>query len=268
MTVKAISETLVLVIDDNAMSRAVVEHRLSHDGFRVVTASSGDEGLAAVVRDEGDTFDLIFLDLVMDDMSGMEVLTELKGDDRFNHIPVVVISGSEDARLIADAKKAGAVDFLSKPVTAPTLRKIISDILGTPLVESANGGEAMPFANATPGTDQSPVLEQASIEQLKNDYGKDTASGFINQFTDLAPGQRDEIAAARDAGEIDVWNRVAHDLKGGARTMGLTRLAAICRDIELACKDGRIEDAHKSTDAMNEHFDEALKGLREYAAGI
>lgn len=247
---KKISETLVLVVDDNAMSRAVIEHCLKKDGYIVFSASSGVEAISIVNNEK---VDLIFLDLLMGGMSGLEVLSKIKSDERFKHIPVVVVSGVEDGAPTAHVKGMGAVDFLPKPVTATTLRKILSEIFGTPLAEISNVG-------------QSPLFEKTRIEQMREDYGKDVANGFITQFEGLASEQKKAITAARDTGNIKLWIRAAHDLKSGARIMGLSRLAAICRDIELACNGERIDDASVSTDALNTHFDDAMNGLHEYAS--
>jgi len=94
----------ILVVDDNVMARTFIERTLGRKGYEMVTASSGDEALAALVENP---VDMIFLDLVMPGMSGMEVLQTLQADERHRHIPVVVVSGSEDMN---------AVEFVAKPV--------------------------------------------------------------------------------------------------------------------------------------------------------
>ncbi|NQU57819.1 MAG: response regulator [Rhodospirillales bacterium] len=256
------SETRVLVVDDNAMSRAVIERRLSRDGYSVLTASSGIEALSIVSREP---VGLIFLDLVMDGMGGMEVLSELKADARYRHIPVVIISGLDDAGAADDCKAAGASEFLHKPVMAATLQETVIDLLGAAPSDSV---AATAVTRAGTSVEDSATFDPIFIGQLISDYGKETTAGFIAQFEELAPAQKDAIAAARDKNSAKAWSRAAHDLKGGARTLGLPRLAAICRDIEIACNDGRLDDAGASSDLLNEHFDEALKGLRDYAAGM
>jgi len=122
------SPARILVVDDNAMARTLIERTLVRKGFEMVTASSGDEALAAVAENP---VDMIFLDLVMPGMSGMEVLQTLKADDRYRHIPVVVVSGSEDMNAADDVKAAGAVEFLPKPVKPPDLHQSVEKYLGS-----------------------------------------------------------------------------------------------------------------------------------------
>lgn len=254
----------ILVVDDNVMSRTVIERRLTRDGYGVFLANSGAEALSVVNRE---LIDLIFLDLVMDGISGMEVLTTLKGDEKHRNIPVIIISGTDDAGAVAEAKAAGASDFLHKPVMAARLQETVSDILG-PCSPAGSGGSSNIIANAGLSTDEAPVINPVGITQLLRDYGKQITVEFIDTFEGMAPGLRDAIIAARDSGDAVKWHRAAHDLKGSARALGLARLAAICRDIEVACNEDRMADADRSTDDLNEYFDEALKGLRDFAAAM
>lgn len=249
----------ILVVDDNEMSRAVIERRLTKDGHDVILASSGEEALKIV---ESGPVGLIFLDVVMDGIGGMEVLIMLKADDRLRNIPVVMVSGIDETDMPAIFTRAGAADFLHKPVMAKTLQAVVADLLGggTP-AESGGDGAGGGTGDGGPSVADAPLLDPAYIGQLLSDYGKETTAGFIERFQDLAPGQRDAIAEAASAGDAERLRRAAHDLKGGARTLGLGRLAAVCRDIE------RATDA-TATEGLNDHFDAALTALKDHAEAM
>lgn len=256
----------ILVVDDNAMSRKVIAYRLQQDGYDVVDAASGAEALAIV---ENGPIGLIFLDLVMEGMGGMEVLGALKSEKATSGIPVVIVSGVEDRDAIADCMAAGAKDFLPKPVMAAVLQEIAADLVGpSPTAPTDDADKATPAVADEADVDIAtlPVLHPSAISQLTKDYGKDTTAGFIARFEALIPGQRDAIAEAARAGNIGNWERAAHDVKGSARTLGLRRLAAVCRDIERACREGRADDALASTDGLDRHLDEALRALRDHTA--
>ncbi|MCK5445732.1 MAG: response regulator, partial [Rhodospirillaceae bacterium] len=83
---------------------------------------------------------LIFLDVFMDPMSGLDVLAAIKANVRFQDISVVMISGSEDPDIREKCIAAGAGDLLPKPVTAAALRKIVSDVMDTPGVANDHKG--------------------------------------------------------------------------------------------------------------------------------
>lgn len=102
------SSDLILVIDDDAIARDLIQRFLERHGYRVETASSGEEGFkkAKELRPK-----LITLDLIMPEMDGWEVLAKLNKEVK--DIPVIIIS------IMAQREKAlkeGAADFLSKPI--------------------------------------------------------------------------------------------------------------------------------------------------------
>jgi adenylate cyclase len=109
----------ILVVDDNAADRDVLERRLVREGHQVVTMTSGATALEALVADD---FDLVLLDLIMPDMSGFEVLRRLKASDGSRHIPVIVISALDDIDAVVRCIEAGAEDYLTKPFNQILLR--------------------------------------------------------------------------------------------------------------------------------------------------
>jgi len=119
-------QSRILVVDDNAANRDVLERRLTREGHAVVTAADGAQGLELAA--EGD-FDLVLLDLIMPEVSGFEVLTRLKGDARTAHVPVIVISALDELDSVVRCIEAGAEDYLPKPFDPILLRTRINSSL-------------------------------------------------------------------------------------------------------------------------------------------
>ena len=103
----------VLLIDDDHTQLMAMERILSPN-YDVRIAKNGETGLRLAARHN---IDLIVLDLVMEGMSGFEVLTRLKESDETKHILVVIISGSESDEDEARGLTLGAVDYIRKPYT-------------------------------------------------------------------------------------------------------------------------------------------------------
>jgi two-component system nitrogen regulation response regulator NtrX len=101
----------VLVIDDDAAIRDSLRMILEYEGFECVLAPTGQDGLAAVERDAPD---LVFLDIKMPGMDGLEVLDRIRGVNDI--LPVVMISGHGTVSTAVDATKRGAFDFIEKPL--------------------------------------------------------------------------------------------------------------------------------------------------------
>ncbi len=109
----------VLVVDDDAGNRELLERRLRRYGCRVLLAEDGLRALQ-IVRDEPP--DLVLLDIIMPELDGFAVLERLKADPDAKHIPVVVISADQDLDSVTRCIRLGAEDYLSKPFN-PVLLK-------------------------------------------------------------------------------------------------------------------------------------------------
>ena len=115
----AIQSSRILVVDDNAANRDVLERRLTREGRKVTTAASGSEALDFVAKHG---FDLILLDLIMPEMSGFEVLRRLKASDQSRDIPVIVISALDELDSVVRCIETGTEDYLTKPFNPTLLR--------------------------------------------------------------------------------------------------------------------------------------------------
>jgi two-component system, NtrC family, nitrogen regulation response regulator NtrX len=101
----------ILVIDDEAAIRDSMRMILEYEGHECLLAPTGQEGLAIVERE---ALDLIFLDIKMPGMDGLEVLDRLKAASET--LPVVMISGHATVSTAVEATKRGAFDFIEKPL--------------------------------------------------------------------------------------------------------------------------------------------------------
>jgi PAS domain S-box-containing protein len=112
----------ILVIDDEQIMRDGCSRILSKDGWAVITAENGKQGLEAI-RADPEKIDLILLDLMMPGMSGMEVLDQVRNIDP--SLLVIVITGYATVESAVEAMKKGAYDFIPKPFTPDQLRIVV-----------------------------------------------------------------------------------------------------------------------------------------------
>lgn len=103
---------MILVVDDNAMNRDVLSRRLRREGYRVALAEDGRRALEAL---RAQSFDLVLLDVMMPDIDGYQVLSELKADDVLRHIPIIMISALDEMDSVVRCIALGAEDYLPKP---------------------------------------------------------------------------------------------------------------------------------------------------------
>ncbi len=102
----------ILVVDDEATMRRLLEKLLRMEGYEVMLASSGEQALAELLRHGADT---VLLDMRMPGMTGLDVCRQIRNHPRSLHTPVVFITAVNDRELRRKGMEAGADDFLSKP---------------------------------------------------------------------------------------------------------------------------------------------------------
>jgi len=120
----------ILVIDDEPDVVSYLSAFLEDEGFQVLTASNGPDGLA-LAREEAP--DLITLDITMPGMSGIEVLTKLRRDENLNGLPVVIITGVTSFDKLTDYRDVRAPEgFMQKPIDLVRLLSTIEGILDSP----------------------------------------------------------------------------------------------------------------------------------------
>jgi CheY-like chemotaxis protein len=114
---------IALMIDDEDINHHVIRMILK-DEYEVISTYSGEEALDYFSK-YSSKIDFIFLDLMMPDMDGLEVLKKIKSDESLAHIPVIVQSASNNKSDYSKAIELGAIEFFIKPYN----HKDISDFI-------------------------------------------------------------------------------------------------------------------------------------------
>jgi CheY-like chemotaxis protein len=118
----------ILVVEDSGFFRKAMARSLTKEGFEVVTAATGEEGLRCAQAQEGHP-DLILLDMMLPRLNGMMVLRILRGAPATREIPVIVLSGDMVERDVTEAKRLGISYYFQKD-QAP-IEKLVAVIRST-----------------------------------------------------------------------------------------------------------------------------------------
>ncbi|MBI2925616.1 MAG: response regulator [Verrucomicrobia bacterium] len=130
----------VLVVDDEAMNRALLQDALEERGYQVTCAGSGDETLRLVGEQPPD---VILLDLVMPGLDGFEVCRRLKENPKTAPIPILIVTALTERRERLLGIEAGANDFLSKPIDVPDVLVRVRNAIHTKrLFDQLQGAKA------------------------------------------------------------------------------------------------------------------------------
>ncbi len=116
----------VLIVEDDDMSRDLLQKRVSRAGYNAVSVADGNAALQSLSAQD---FDLVLLDIMMPGMSGVEVLRHIKGDGSDSQASVIMISALDDQETIDECLQAGAEDYITKPFNALILKSRILSCL-------------------------------------------------------------------------------------------------------------------------------------------
>jgi len=116
----------LLVVEDNEMSRTMLTRRLARLGYEIVTASDGNQALAAARREQPD---VILMDLSLPVVHGWDTTRALKADPHTAHIPVIALTAHAMAEDRQRAIDAGCDEYETKPINMPVLVLKITELL-------------------------------------------------------------------------------------------------------------------------------------------
>lgn len=116
----------ILIVDDEENIVTMVEARLMGNGYDVITANDGQEGLAKARSEKPD---LIILDIMLPKIDGYKVCRMLKFDEQYKHIPVILFSARTQDSDLETGKQQGADAYITKPFQPEALLSKIKELL-------------------------------------------------------------------------------------------------------------------------------------------
>jgi len=119
----------ILVVDDFSTMRRIVRNLLKELGFSNV--HEAEDGVDALKKLRAETFDFVVSDWNMPNMTGIELLREVRGDAALKHLPVLMVTAEAKRENIIEAAQAGASGYVVKPFTAITLDEKLQKIFLT-----------------------------------------------------------------------------------------------------------------------------------------
>jgi two-component system, sensor histidine kinase RpfC len=211
----------ILIADDYAANRMVLQGLLQKAGHRVVAVDDGEAVLSAL---ETSDYDVVIVDLHMPGISGLDMLRELRvmeaGSSR--RTPVIVLSADATTESIRRCEQAGAHAFIAKPVVASRLLDTLAEVATTGRASAPvpAGRAELPLGND--------VLDPSVLAELIDDGGlsREFEAKFVSQC--LGDAQTC-LALIERHGQDENWDQLreqAHALKGVASNLGMLRVAA------------------------------------------
>lgn len=119
----------IIIADDSGTARMFIRRCLEIMGCEGAEFVEAENGLEAIDRLKEAPTDLLFSDLYMPEMDGVEMLKQIKSSPRLQEIPVLMVTSAANPKKIEELKEIGAFAILSKPVSPADISKVLEPLL-------------------------------------------------------------------------------------------------------------------------------------------
>ena len=251
----------MLVVDDNFINQKVATRLLQQLGYASDLASNGTEALAVL---EKKSYDLIFMDVQMPGLDGLETTRRIRERERREGQPPVQITAMTANAMLGDRDKclgAGMNDYLAKPVRPEALKAAL-ERAAQAREETASLPERQPAVPAPApqaGSRVAPAEDTATLFDLDRlqEFAGGSRSCLI-EITDLyfnqTSGQLDLIEAALGRGDAAEVARLAHSSAGASGVCGILAMEPLFREAEHLGKQGLVNEVSPLLLALRQNF--------------
>lgn len=264
----------ILVVEDNAINQHMMALILERMGYQPDLAANGVEALQAL---RWRPYDVVFMDVQMPEMDGMETTQRIRKEFPMNVQPHIIamtanaLSGDREACLLA-----GMDNYISKPIHIEALKNSLNHCQSRETREQSLAGQYFinPIApSETSPKGEYPVIDIFELKHLRETLGPKSDTllpSLISSFYKQAEELLNVAHLALIENRLEDSRRAAHTLKSNSATLGARRLEAVARDIEEAlCGEDR-ETATSLLDAAVQEYQsvhEALLAAQEEVIG-
>jgi CheY-like chemotaxis protein len=264
-----------MVCDDNVINQKVAVRLLQQMGYKPSLAANGAEALAAL---DQQAHDLIFMDIMMPEMDGLEATRLIRERQRDrakfpNYKSPIIIVAMTASVMTGDREKclaAGMDDYLPKPVRPEDVRLIVErwGASASP-TRNADTAESAATPAASPGADrpvnEEPVVDMERLMEFTEGNAeslRELVTLYIKQ-TSQQIAQLETAVRANNAAEV---RRIAHSCAGASATCGITRIVPPLRELERQGYEGQLTNAAELCGRIARDFERIRSFLSPYVS--
>lgn len=267
----------LLVIDDNLINQKVLLSLLQRMGYKADVANNGLEAVEAL---EARNYDLVFMDVQMPKLDGIEATRRIRARERERQAnnkelhPTIIIALT--ARAMAGDRErclsSGMDDFLSKPVRAEALEKVLEN--WGPVTLSSGGGKVAPktvaaapaVAPVSPSMDvaaESPSVDMERLLDFSNGDPRNLLE-LIELYLTQTKARLEKMEQSLKYSDVKETQHLAHSSAGASSTCGMGRIARIFSEIERLCVENKIAAARELYEPLMQEFARIRNFLENY----
>jgi CheY-like chemotaxis protein len=235
----------ILIVDDNMINLKVAENFVKLYNPIIDTVTSGKECLMRIKKEK---YDLILLDDMMPQLSGIETMRLIKKNKSID-TPVIVLTANDIDGAKDNYLAAGFDDYLSKPIDKQKLKDILIKYIVNR--SSKNNNVEIKDYHTTKFLQENGIFVKDGLEYLKTMDNYDKA---VRDFLSNISAKVVALSQYKMSHNVADYASLVHDLRKECRNLGINKLVDMTFNHELKSKDGNVK-------FIDEHFDELLKEI-------
>ena len=252
-------EPKILLVDDDELSRRMMELLLTGEGYNYDTASNGKEAISSL---QSQSFDIVLMDLQMPIMDGFEATRKIRAwESGSGHTPIVALSAMLMEDEIQNCLSAGMDGCIEKPFNTEQLFQLIESYVSQS-TQPISSGKSQEIKR----TDELMVLD---IQSALPRFGKSLRAyqDFLKEFMNELPGRIDQFRTMFLSGNYHALADYAHNLKGISANMGAVQLSHLSHVLDETSQGGDSLKIQQSLDDINKHVHVLQKVATEFLSG-
>jgi CheY-like chemotaxis protein len=228
----------LLVVDDDNLSRSMIQILLSQHGYRVDFAANGVEAIEAI---KSHAYDLVFMDLFLPDMDGREVSRQVRAwEAGKTHVPIIALTAYDIPGQPLELLKAGMDDYVFKPYNLRQISRMIHLYTGSarnnPSAILDGEGQDLAEAGGAPVLDYDRALQD--LFSNVSDY-----KVLLEEFIAFLPTRLGRMQENFKAGILKELARECHNLRSISASLGALQLSDLATRLERTSDEGQTASA-------------------------
>jgi len=248
----------VMVVDDNGLNQKVAQRLVQQVGYKSEVAANGKLALELLDRQP---YDLIFMDVQMPEMDGMEATKAIRERQKDaaahpNYKNRIVIIAMTANAMQGDREKCLAVgmdDYLAKPVRPADVKHMLERWAGVIYKDTGHAAPAAAVVSAPAAVVDETIVDMARLLDL-TDGTPESLKELITLYLTQTGGQVTQLTAAVHANNTKDVRRIAHSCAGASATCGIVKIVPILRELERQGDEGQLVNADKLAKHVEEEF--------------
>ncbi|MBW5457509.1 response regulator [Clostridium sporogenes] len=242
----------ILIAEDNNVNQIVMSKLIELNGWIAKTVSNGKDSIVAL---EKDSYDLIFMDISMPIMNGLDAANIIKKNPEWSKIPIVALTAYDSLEQKKKFKSLGMDDYLSKPIDSDKLLYIIDKHLN----------DNRQIKNNKMNLKKKEIYSRFERLEKNLDGNKELVIELAHKIIELfSKEQMDEIIRLSRDGDIENLRNLIHKLKGASSNFDLYEVKKLLNEIKERAILGDIENIYKLVEKITINMNILEKDLMYY----